>query len=42
MRTSEKSPRKWGLRTSPTYLRWRDDLGVDDYRLEINKKGRAR
>jgi len=24
-----------GLGTSPTYLRWRDDLGVDDYRLEI-------
>ena len=31
MRTSEKSPRKWGLRTSPTYRQCELTLNLDDY-----------
>ena len=27
-----------GLRIAPTYLQWRDDLRVDDYRRKQTKK----
>jgi hypothetical protein len=29
-----------GLRSTPTYLQWHVNLDVDDYRVEVNKKGR--
>jgi len=29
-----------GLRSTPTYLQWHVNLDGDDYRVEVNKKGR--